>query len=226
MVLRKEFVLLMVSLLATPVWAAPSAAVGTVHGSNNAIVRGTTLVAGTTVYSGDTIQVGAHGNAWISLSQGGQVILSEGSRASLERGGTSAPVQLVVEKGFAKFTRNAAAPLEAVLGNATIRTAGAAGTGFVNVTGPDSAVIGAEKGSLTVTTPSGTTTVPEGMGMTVRLEDAQAQTSSAPASGQSGNHKAVVIGSVIALASIGVIAGVAASQSGTTGTVVSPYIPQ
>ncbi len=226
MILRRVLALMVMSLMAVPGWAAPGASVGTVQGSHDAIVRGTTLVPGTTVYSGDRINVGAHGSAWISLPRGGQVILSSNSQASLERAGTAEPVRLVMEKGYGKFRPGANGPLEAILGDATIRTADATGVGYINVVNGNSALIGAEKGNVVVTTPTGSTTVPEGMALTVRMDGTQTQSSgNASGSGMTTSTK-IIVGALIIGAATGIAAGVALNESGTSQRIESPFTVQ
>ncbi len=223
--LRKVLAVLVVSLMAVPGWAGPSPAIGTVQGSNGAIVRGTNLVQGTTVYSGDQIEVGPHGNAWIALAKGGQVILSQGTLATLERGSSSAPVQLVVERGFAKFRSSLGSPVEGLLANATIRPSSGSGVGYINVVNSGNAVIGAEKGSMVVTTPSGATTVPEGMALTVRLADAQTQSSNAAAStgSSAGKGKIILVGALIVAGVTAAAVAINEGEPSQNPSVISPY---
>jgi FecR protein len=220
MLTRKLLVLVMVSSLTMCGWAAPSG-VGTVQGSNAASVRGTALVAGTTLFSGDTVEVAAHGDARIALSNGSQLVLSANTRAQLTKN-SSAALQVNVERGLAKFRSSEKTPVQAVLGDATIRTQNAAGVGYVNVVNSTSALIGADKGAVIVTSADGTlTTVPEGMALTVRMQ----QTTAAPPNASSGNKGtkilvgALIVGGLIA-------AAVAANQSENSQNVsLSPFKP-
>jgi hypothetical protein len=230
MVLRKWVALIVVSLMAAPGWAGSAPTIGTVQGSNDAIVRGTNLVLGTTVYSGDQIQVGTHGNAWIALPKGGQVILSQSTMATLQRGSASDPVQLVVERGFAKFRRSAGSPVEGVLADATIRPSNDNGVTYINVIDSSNALIGAEKGSVLVTTPSGTTTIPEGMALSVRMTDAQAQSGTASSGNPKpvGGHdpstaKKILIGALIVAGITAAALAINAGESSQNPNVISPY---
>jgi hypothetical protein len=227
MVLRKVLALIVVSLMAVPGWAGSAPTIGTVQGSNDAIMRGTNLVLGTTVYSGDQIQVGLHGNAWIALPKGGQVILSQSSMATLRRGSASDPIQLVVDRGFAKFRRSVGSPVEGVLADATIRPSNDNGVTYINVIDSSNALIGAEKGSVVVTTPTGATTIPEGMALTVRMTDAQAQSStmSANSSSSSNNGKArkILIGALIVAGVTAAALAINAGEPSQNPNVISPY---
>jgi len=227
MVLRKVLALIVASLMAVPGWAGSAPTIGTVQGSNDAIMRGTNLVLGTTVYSGDQIQVGLHGNAWIALPKGGQVILSQSSMATLRRGSASDPIQLVVDRGFAKFRRSVGSPVEGVLADATIRPSNDNGVTYINVIDSSNALIGAEKGSVVVTTPTGATTIPEGMALTVRMTDAQAQSStmSANSSSSSNNGKArkILIGALIVAGVTAAALAINAGEPSQNPNVISPY---
>jgi|HubBroStandDraft_1064217.scaffolds.fasta_scaffold87823_1 hypothetical protein len=227
MVLRKVLAFIVVSLMAVPGWAGSAPTIGTVQGSNDAIMHGTSLVLGTTVYSGDEIQVGLHGNAWIALPKGGQVILSQSTMATLQRGSASDPILLVVDRGFAKFRRSVGSPVEGVLADATIRPFDDNGVTYINVIDSSNALIGAEKGSVVVTTPTGATTIPEGMALSVRMTDAQAQSSTMSAnSGSSSNNgkaKKILIGALIVAGVTAAALAINAGEPSQNPNVISPY---
>jgi hypothetical protein len=169
--LRQSFTILIALLLAVPGWGA-SSAIGTVQESTEALIRGTSLVPGTTIFSDDRIAVGARGGATITLAGGGQIQLLENTAVQIRRASAAQGLQIAIDRGITRFRGTEQTPIEAVLADATIRTAnGPAGGGYVSVVSPTSAVIGAEKGALLVTTEhdGSTITVPEGSAMTVRM---------------------------------------------------------
>ncbi len=166
---RQALALLLVLLLAFPAWGDPNV-VGSVASSEAATVRGTNLTPGSTIFSGDTIEVGAWGSAWITLTGGAQVQVAENSQVRLMK--TTASIQLTVDRGGASFRTLEKSPVEARLGDATIRSAdGLPAVGLINVRNAQSAVIAAEKGTLVVTTAHDfkTVTLREGEGAEVIL---------------------------------------------------------
>jgi hypothetical protein len=168
--LRQGFTILVALLLAVPGWGA-SSAIGTVQESTEAVVRGTPLVPGTRIFSDDRIAVGERGGAMITLAGGGQIQLLENTEVQIRRASAAQGLQIAIDRGITRFRGTERTPIEAVLADATIRTAnGPAGGGYVSVVSPTSAVIGAEKGALLVTTEhdGSTITVPEGSAVTVR----------------------------------------------------------
>jgi hypothetical protein len=214
MELRKALSVLVIGLMTVPAWALPSSAVGTVEGSAAATVRGAALVSGTTLYSGDTVEVGARGNALISLAQGAQLALSADSQASIQKNGASDPVRVVVERGFAKFRRTQGAPVEAMLGNATVQTAGAEGVGFIHIVDANKAMIGAVKGNILVTIGDHTTTVPEGAALAVSPDGQSNQGSGGQQPGHVKTWEKILIGGLIIGGAIA--AAVALNQSEPT----------
>jgi hypothetical protein len=218
MLTRKLLALVMASLITSSGWAAPSG-IGTVKGGVAATVRGTSLVAGTTLFSGDMIEVGANGNARIAFASGSQLTLAANSKAQLLTS-PAAGVQVNVKQGLAKFRNSDKSPVEAILGDATVKMASAEGVGYVNVYSPTAAVIGAEKGGVVVKSADGTsTTVPEGMALTVKL-----QSQPASAGNSSGAGKKVLIGLIIVGATVA--AAVAANQSeNSQNPSLSPFRP-
>lgn len=169
--IRQILVVMLGISIAVPGWAA-SPVIGTVQGSRSAMVRGTSLVVGTTVYSDDNIETQTGGNALISLQGGGQLQLLSDSAAQVVRAADGNGMQVVVHRGIARFRATGQVPVAAVLEDATIRSAGGAGgAGYVAVSSPTTAVIGAEKGDLVVTTEHDgkSVTVTEGTAVSVKM---------------------------------------------------------
>ncbi len=166
---RQALALLLGLLLAFPVWGDPNI-VGSVASSHSAMVRGTNLTPGSTIFSGDTIEVAARGSAWITLSGGAQVQVAENSQVRLTKETES--IQLTVDRGGASFRSLEKSPVEARLGDATIRSAnGLPAVGVVHVRSAQSAIIAAEKGALVIATAhdSKSVTLREGEGAEVIL---------------------------------------------------------
>ncbi len=226
--IRKGLAVLLGILLAVPVWAT-SVVVGTVENSNGALVRGTSLVPGTTVYSDDKIEVGAHGAALIALVGGAQVQLRENSEVRILQSSNSRSMQVMVNRGLARFRSTPQAPVEAALADAIIRSASGSGAGYINVVSSNAAFIGAEKGALVVTTEhdGNSLTVPEGSAVSVRLAEPEPEPDRQSQTTGRKSHKllvligAFVIGGVVS----GAIAANLAEPEQNKGPAVSPFKP-
>ncbi len=220
MQVRKTLATLMVTLIAVPGWAGPSA-VGTVESSTAATLRGNSLVAGTSVFEGDTVEVGQNGNARIAFPNGSQLLLSSSSRVQILQGTETQPVQFEVLQGLAKFRSTEKTPVTALLADATIRPKTRAGVGFVNVLSPTAALVGAEKGDIIVATEhdNGTMTIPEGNAVTIRIAPDQ-QTSAI----KKGKGRAILAGALIVGAAAGTAAAITLNESSHKQP-VSPFKP-
>jgi len=148
MVARNGLAVLLASLLAFPVYGDPSA-VGSFTGGQSASIRGVSLSPGATVFSGDAIEVGTGGSAHIALVGGSQVQVGQESQIRLEK--TSNRVQLFIDRGIASFRTGGDSGVEALLADATIRSAdGTPAVGIVQIRSPQAAVIAAQKGALVI----------------------------------------------------------------------------
>jgi len=173
MLTRQLLAVILVLVLAVPVWGGPSV-VGSVANSQSATVRGIHLAPGFTIHSGDTIQVGAQGSAWIALLGGAQVQLAEKSQVQLTK--TTEKIQLTIDRGLASFRIAEKSEFEALLADATIRSAkGMPAVGIISVRNPRLAVIAAKRGALVVSTAhdSKSVTLEEGQGVEVTLAAGQ-----------------------------------------------------
>jgi len=147
---RQLLAVLLALVLAFPAWASPNI-VGNVSSSESATVRGTNLTPGSTVLSGDAIDVGARGSAQIMLVGGAQLRMLEDSQVRVTR--TAKVIQVSVQRGVASFRTPENSSLEALLADATIRSAdGLPAVGIISVRSPQSAMIATQKGTLLITT--------------------------------------------------------------------------
>ncbi len=200
MVLRPALSIALALLLAFPAWANPNV-VGSVSSSQSATVRGANLTLSSTVFSGDTIDVGALGRAQIMLPGGAQVRVAENSQVRLTR--MRGVTQLTIHRGSALFRTVDNSPVEALLADATIRSAdGGPAVGMISVRGPHSAIIGAEKGTLRITTAhdSSSVTLREGDAAEVSVLPAKpkeaVQGGTSPA-GSAGAGQVVIIAVIV-----------------------------
>jgi hypothetical protein len=234
---RRIIALLLVTLIAMPGYGNP-AAVGIVQGSTSAMVRGANLVQGTTLYGGDVVEVGSNGNAQIAFSGASQLMVLENSRVQLLASAPKQPVTVNVEQGYAKFRSTAAAPVVAMLGDATVRTANADGVGTVHITNSNSALISAVKGNLLVSTAGSptVTTVPEGMALTVQMVD---DTSVSNGDAQTGGtnqqtahggplppskNRKILVGVIIVGAALAIGLAIESGENGNSPS-LSPFVP-
>jgi hypothetical protein len=161
-VCKQALTLLLTSVLAHPAWGNPNV-VGNISTSKATAVRGTSVTPGSTIFSGDTIEVGPQGSAWIILTGGAQVQVDENSQVRLTK--LTDRIQLTIDRGTASFRTVEQSPVEALLGDATIRSANSwPAVGIVSVRNAQSAMIAAQKGALLITTAhdSGSVTLREG----------------------------------------------------------------
>lgn len=166
---KQALTLLLTSVLAFPAWGNPNV-VGNISTSKATAVRGATLTPGSTIYSDDPIEVGPQGSAWITLTGGAQVQVEENSLVRLTK--LTDRTQLIVDRGTASFRTVEQSPVEALLGDATIRSANSwPAVGIVSVRNAQSAMIAAQKGTLLITTAhdSGSVTLHEGEAAEVTL---------------------------------------------------------
>lgn len=166
---KQALTLLLTSVLAFPAWGNPHV-VGNISTSKATAVRGASLTPGSTIYSDDPIEVGPQGSAWITLTGGAQVQVEENSLVRLTK--LTDRTQLIVDRGTASFRTVEQSPVEALLGDATIRSANSwPAVGIVSVRNAQSAMIAAQKGTLLITTAhdSGSVTLREGEAAEVTL---------------------------------------------------------
>jgi hypothetical protein len=162
MVFRKVLVGFLMVVMASPVWGGAEA-MGNITSSNAATVRETTLAPGSTVFSGDAISVGAQGTTRIAFTNGAQAEVLGNSLVRLAKAGNG--FQMVVDRGQASFHTYAGKDMEALVTDASIRSAsGSETSAIIQVLSEKHAVIAAQKGALLLTTASNgkTYTIREG----------------------------------------------------------------
>lgn len=155
------------------------------------------------------------------------------SAVQLDR--TSTGVQFAVLRGGVSFTGGARNAVRTTLGDATIRAADALSLGVLHMENPDSAVVAAIKGKLTITTEHDASSVdiPEGSAVRITLVDDPAQI------GQGGAQpagraapavkKIALIAFIFAAAFLGIFLWIAAHEPTETpqqlASEVSPFQP-
>ncbi|HEU5410485.1 MAG TPA: hypothetical protein VFU57_05660, partial [Candidatus Acidoferrales bacterium] len=151
---RQAIAVALAALLAVPLWGASNIPIlGTVADSQFATVRGIALANGTNVYDGDVISTGDKGNAWISMPGGAGLLLGAQTQVQISRHETRGPVDFDLAQGTVKFHSTNATFVEGLLYDATIRPADSPdASGYIEMTGPHSAIIGSDKGNILITT--------------------------------------------------------------------------
>ena len=224
---RKVLALVLGGLIAVPGWGA-SNPLGTVQSSNSASVRGSALVKGTTLYSGDVISTAQQGNAWVSLPGGAQFYLAGNSQAQVRKTADDKGFQLEVGQGVAKFRSTELTQIEVVLADATIRPA-TGGAGYIALLTPTTAIIGAEKGAVLITTEHDgkTTSVPEGSAVNVSMASGN-MASGVPQvkpAVSSGHGYVLLVGAFVVGGLVGGAIAANLNESSQNSNNVSPFKP-
>lgn len=161
-ILRQCLASVLVFLLASPAFGQPPA-IGQAMETQFATVQDLSLTPGATLFNEDTVAVSDKGIARIALTGGSQIEILDRSSATLEQAQNA--VQLLVDTGSASFLSEPGSPVQAVLGDATVRSANALpAVGTITIESPTSALVVSRKGSLEITSlrDSNDVTVPEG----------------------------------------------------------------
>lgn len=177
---RQLIAVIIIPLFAVPLWGASpnSGFIGTVTNADAATVAGVILASGTNIYDGDVISTATQGDAWISLPGGAGVLLGENSEAQIRKESPTGPIIFDIAQGEVKFRSTDKTLVNGYLYDATIAPANSpTASGYVEFTGPNSAIIAAETGDLLVTaTHDGSTRfIPAGSMMAVRLVPSSTQ---------------------------------------------------
>lgn len=232
MVRRRLLACLLASSLVFPVGATPAgspAVVGIATISQEATLQRLDLRAGATVFSGDLLAVGPAGSAVISLSRDTLLRFGADSSARLLKAEAGQDVAIELGSGNVVYRTGNAAAVEVRLADAVIRgAAGSPVTAAVAFLSPVKAIVGAEKGVLTVSTARDgrSVTVREGESVELTLADpAPAPQAPAGRSSSMSGAKVAIIGAVVIVA-ITVI-GLSLRNSGLTRQqqrdLVSPF---
>lgn len=83
--LHRILVLITLAGLAAPMALARPAAIGSVVGSQNAVLDGQMALPHSTVFTGDSLSVHNNGVAMVALNQGNRMVLGRGTEASFTR---------------------------------------------------------------------------------------------------------------------------------------------
>lgn len=196
-------------------------------------MRDVPVPPGSTIFSGESVSVSPTGGAQIDLAGGGRVEVFKDSAVQLDR--TSTGVQFAVLRGGVSFTGGPRNAVQTTLGDATIRAADALSLGVLHMENPDSAVVAAIKGKVTITTEhdARSVDVPEGSAVRITLVDDPAQI------GQGGTQpagraapalkKIALIAFIFAAAFLGIFLWIAAHEPTETpqqlASEVSPFQP-
>jgi hypothetical protein len=123
------------------------------------------LRAGATIFSGDRLRIERGGSAVISVPGGATLAFGEGTAARLGRTGEAGPVNVDLHSGSVAFCVGGN-NIEVHVADAVIRSAGSApAKAIVTLVTPQLAMVGAEGGEITVSTPR------DGRSMTLRAGD-------------------------------------------------------
>jgi hypothetical protein len=169
-ILQQLLAAVLIALLASPSWSQAQVA-GTVIISQSATMRDSPVLPGSTVFSGESISVSPTGGAQIALAGGGRIQVLRDSAVQFNR--NEAGMQFVVQRGAVSFSGGPKDAVETTLGDATIRPSDPLAVGVIHIENPDSAVLAAIKGKLTIKTAHDlkTTDVPEGSAVRITLVD-------------------------------------------------------
>jgi ferric-dicitrate binding protein FerR (iron transport regulator) len=206
-------------------------AIGNVTLAQSASVGSTGAAAGTTLFSGDTVEVGAGGNALLMLAGGMPVRVTQKSRARLAR--TAEAIEVELLRGSVQFRTSASSPVIGRLADATLRPLGTEpAVGVIALLSEKTAIVGAEKGELTISTgrDGKSVNLKEGEAVHVALvaqpSDSQdpAATATVPApSGKRAALMAIIIGGVIGGIAIALTLQGRGLSDGDKGNMVSPF---
>jgi hypothetical protein len=157
---------LLIALIASPAWSQSQVA-GTVIASQSAMIRNVTVPHGSTIFSGESISVDQTGGAEINVAGGGRLEVFRDSTVQLNR--IASGVQFAILRGGVSFLAGPNDGIETTLGDATIRTKVPSSLGVLHLENPDSAVLFARKGTLTIKTEHDANPVDVSEGSAVRI---------------------------------------------------------
>ena len=177
---RQLIAVAVAGLLAVPLWAAPGSPsiIGTVENTQFATIAGASLADGTNIYDGDVISTADRGGAWVMLPGGGGILLGSNTELQIRKDSPAGPIDFDVAQGDVRFRSTDKAPVQGFLYDATIAPAGSpTASGYVEFTSETSAIIGAENGTLLVTTShdGASRVIPAGSIMEVSMVPSQDQ---------------------------------------------------
>lgn len=160
--------ILCVSLIAAPVWSAPTNALGTVVAAERAHLSDTAVSPGATVFPGDRLNTEAGGSLQLRTTSS-RVFLSESSSATLaEAGGTP---QITLLSGTTVFSTATIKGLELLVKEAHIRPVADGPTiAQIKIAGPKELLVTTRRGALVFSLDGDSAVIPEGNSYHVILD--------------------------------------------------------
>jgi hypothetical protein len=153
-------VLLSYTLLATPVWAAPTSSLGTVVYADRAHVGAAQASVGATVFSGDRLSTEQTGSVQVRAGAA-RLLLSSASSATFSQDDASPAATLTI--GSATFSTANSKAFALRVASAVIRPNTNQPTiGQVTVLNPKELIVKSTRGSLTVAVEDDERVIPEG----------------------------------------------------------------
>lgn len=227
-ILQQLLAAVLIALVASPAWSQTQVA-GTIVASQSATMRDAPLPPGSTIFSGESVSVSQTGGAQINLAGGGRIEVLRDSAVQLDR--TAAGVQFVVLRGAVSFMGGPKNAVATTLGDATIRSGDPSSLGVLHLENPDSAVLAALKGKLTIKTEHDASSidVPEGSAVRITLVDPSEPQGGAEPAGRAAPaiKKLALIVFLFAAAFLAIFLWIAAHEPSETpsqlATEVSPF---
>lgn len=167
-VIARVAVLLSLTLLTSPLWAAPSTALGTVVFANRARVGGADTSVGATVFSGDRLTTDNAGTVQVRV-RAARLLLASSTIATLaqEEAGPSA----TLTAGTATFSTGNSKAFSLHVATALVRADTDQPTiGRVTVLGPKELIVNSVRGSLKIAVEDDVREIPEGAAYRVVLD--------------------------------------------------------
>ena len=156
------------SLLATPVWAAPSSSLGVVVYADRAHVGAAQASVGATVFSGDRLSTEQTGSVQVRAGAA-RLLLASGSMATLSQDSATPAATLTL--GTATFSTANSDAFTLHVGSAVIRAHTNQPTvGRVTVLTPKELIVRSTRGSLTIAVEDDVREIPEGSAYRVVLD--------------------------------------------------------
>lgn len=142
---KKGLLALICSLLMAcqPVFGAPSASpIGTVNGKGQIQLNGLPAAAGTTVYAGNSIATGPGADGYVTLADGGKLVLGGSTIAQIETMRGRHGISVKLDRGVVGAVSDAKTPIVVKAGGVTIRPKQASGAYEVELNGNKLRVLG------------------------------------------------------------------------------------
>ena len=227
-ILQQLLAAVLIALIASPAPGQTQPA-GTVITSQSASIQNAPLPPGSTIFSGESVSVSQTGGAQINLAGGGRLEVFRDSVVQLNRSGGG--VQFALLRGGVSFMGGPKDAVATTLGDASIRSGDPSSVGLLHLENPDSAVLAAIKGKLTIKTDHDASSIeiPEGSAVRITLVDPAEPQGGAQPAGRAAPalKKLALIVFLIGAAFLGIFLWIAAHEPSETpqqlGTEISPF---